>query len=107
MYKFKYFCSDINQFLNGLKIIPVGGYSSVGSNVARESRGTAINTRVRYIFSRRFGHEIISTAILPLSLIQKQLLSVNGESCALSTGYQPRGGLPRNSVHRRITGVTT
>ena len=54
-------------------------YSSVGSDVAWESRDTAIDPRVGPIFSLRFGHEIISTAILPLPLIQVEQLSVNGE----------------------------
>ena len=35
-------------------------------------------------------------AILPL--IQEEQLSAKG--CALSTGYLPQGGLPRNSVDR-------
>ena len=39
-------------------------------------------------------------AILPLLLIQEEQLSVNGKECVLSTGYLPRGGLPRNSVDR-------
>ena len=56
-----------------------GCHSSVGSDVAWESRGTAIDPRVRHIFSRRFGHENISTTILPLPLIQEEHLSVNGE----------------------------
>ena len=56
-----------------------GRYSSVDSDVAWESRGTAIDPRVRHIFSWRFGHETISTAILPLPLIQEEHLSVNGE----------------------------
>ena len=56
-----------------------GRYSPVGSDVAWESSGTAIDPRVRHIFSGRFGHEIISTAILPLLLIQEEQLSVNGE----------------------------
>ena len=46
----------------------------------------------------KFGHEIISTAILPLPLIQEEQLMA--KECALSTGYLPRGGLPRNSVDR-------
>ena len=78
-------------------------YSSVGSDVAWESRGTGINLRVWHIFSRRFGHEIVSTAILPIPLIQEDQLSVNGrlaKGCALSTGYLLRGGLPRNSMDR-------
>ena len=53
-----------------------GRYSSVGSDVAWESRGTAIDPRVRHIFR---GHGIISAAILPLPLIQEEQLSVNGE----------------------------
>ena len=56
-----------------------GRHSSVGSDIALESRGTAIDPRVRCIFSLRFGHENISTAILPLPLIQEEHLSVNGE----------------------------
>ena len=43
-----------------------GRNSSVGSDVSWESRGN-------------FGHENISTAILPLLLIQEEQLSVNGE----------------------------
>ena len=38
-----------------------------------------IDPHVRHIFSPGFGHEIISTAILPLLLIQEEQLSVNGE----------------------------
>ena len=52
-----------------------------------------------FIFGTSF-HEIISTAILPLPLIQEEQLSVIAKICALSTGYLPRGGLPRNSVDR-------
>ena len=32
-----------------------------------------------HVFPDRVGHEIISTAILPLPLIQEDQLSVNGE----------------------------
>ena len=53
--------------------------SWVGSDVAWESRGAAIDPRVRHMFSWKFGHENISTAILPLPLIQEEHLSVNGE----------------------------
>ena len=56
-----------------------GSYSSVSSDVTWESRGTAIDPRVQHIFALRFGHEIISTAILPLPLIQEEQLSFNGE----------------------------
>ena len=73
---------------------------SVCSDVAWESRGTAIDPRVWHIFSRRFGHKNISTAILPLPLIREEHLSINAKRCALSTGNLLRGGLPRNSVDR-------
>ena len=38
-----------------------------------------MDPRVRHLFSSRFGHENIATAILPLLLIQEEHLSVNGE----------------------------
>ena len=44
----------------------------------------------RHILSWRLGHENISTAILPLPLIQEEQLSVTGKECALSTGKLPR-----------------
>ena len=68
---------------NPSKIFFAGRYSSVGSDVAWESSGTAIDPRIRHIFLRRFGHENIST-----------------KRCALSTGNLLRGGLPSNSVDR-------
>ena len=41
------------------------------------------NPLTRHIFSRIFGHENISMAILPLPLIQEEHLSVNGvKMCA-------------------------
>ena len=52
-------------------------------------------------FCEDFGHENISTAILPLPLIQEEQLSVTGEECALSTCKLPRR-LARNSVVRVI-----
>ena len=39
-------------------------------------------------------------AILPLLLIEKSSCQLMAKGCALSTGYLPRGGLPRNSVNR-------
>ena len=54
---------------------------------------------VRHILSWRLGHENISTAILPLPLIQEEQLSVTGKECALSTGKLPRR-LAQNSVAR-------
>ena len=37
------------------------------------------DSHVRHILSWRLGHENISTAILPLPLIQEEQLSVTGE----------------------------
>ena len=56
-----------------------GRFSSVGSDVYWELRSTAIDPRVQHIFLSRFGHENISTAILPLPLIQEEYLPVNSE----------------------------
>ena len=82
--------------------IHVRRYSTVDCDVAWESRGTAIDPRVQHIFLLRFGHENISRAILSLPLIQEEhlIFQLVAKRCALSTctGYQPRGGLPRNSV---------
>ena len=50
-----------------------------------------------FIITKKFGNEIISTAILPLKKRSCQLMA---KGCALSTGYLARGGLPRNSVDR-------
>ena len=49
----------------------------------------------------------MTTAILPLPLIQEEQLSVNGSmlmanECALSTGKLPLGDFPRTSVVRII-----
>ena len=63
----------------GYTLEPARRHSSVGRDVAWESRGTAIDPCVRHIFSLKFGHENISTAILPLPLIQEEHLSVKGE----------------------------
>ena len=56
-----------------------GRNSLVGSNFAWESWGTVIDPHVWHILLWRFGHENISTAILPLPLIQEEHLSVNGQ----------------------------
>ena len=63
-----------------------------GGDLAWESRGTAIDPRVRHIFSRIFGHEIISTAILPLPLIQEEQLSINGERMCAKYWLPASGG---------------
>ena len=46
----------------------------------------------------KFGHENISTAILPLS--QEEQLSVNAKEFTLSPGELLPGGLPRNGFIR-------
>ena len=74
--------------------------SSVGSDAARDAKCTAIDPRIRHILSKRFGHENISSAILPLSLVQEEQFQFMAKECILSTGKPPLGGLPRNSVVR-------
>ena len=63
--------------------------SSIGSELAWHASGPELDPHIRHILSWRFGHENISTAILPISLIQKEQLSVTGKECALSTGKLP------------------
>ena len=56
-----------------------GRGSSIGSEFARHASGPEFDPHVRHILSWRLGHETISTAILPLPLIQEEQLSVTGE----------------------------
>ena len=56
-----------------------GRGSSIGSVSARYASGPEFEPHVRYILLWRLGHEKISTAILPLPLIQEEQLSVTGE----------------------------
>ena len=56
-----------------------GRGSSIGSESAWHASGPEFDPHVRYILSWRLGHENISTAILPLPLIQEEQLSVTGE----------------------------
>ena len=65
----------------------VGRGSSVGSASAWYEDGHGFDPHVRQHSFVEFGHEIISTAILSLLLIQEVLVN-----CL--------GGLPRNSVDR-------
>ena len=65
-------------------------YSSIGS-----ANGPEFDPHVWIILSWRPDHKKISTAILPLPLIQEEQLSVAGER--MCTKYC-LGGLPRNSV---------
>ena len=77
--------------------------SLVGSDAPWDASNTEIiNPCVRHILSRRFGHENISTAILPLPLIEESSCQLMAKECRLSTYTDklPLGGLPRNSVVR-------
>ena len=56
-----------------------GRGSSIGSEFAWHASGPEFDPQVRHILSWRLGHENISTAILPLPLIQEEQLSVTGE----------------------------
>ena len=53
--------------------------SSVGKEAAVDASGAEIHPHFRHILSWRFGHENISTTILPLPLIQEEHLSVTGK----------------------------
>ena len=56
-----------------------GRGSSIGSEFAWHASGPEFDPYVRHILSWRLGHENISTAILPLPLIQEEQLSVTGK----------------------------
>ena len=56
-----------------------GRGSSIGSVFAWHASGPEFDPHVRHILSWRLGYENISTAILPLPLIQEEQLSVTGE----------------------------
>ena len=58
---------------------PTGRGSSIGSEFAWHASGPEFVPHVRHILSWKLGHENISTAILPLPLIQEEQLSVAGE----------------------------
>ena len=75
----------------------------VGRSVARllAMTPTLISTSMPRILSRRFGHENIFTAMLPLPLIQEELLSGFGRKNTLFTGKLCPRGSPRNN--ERIT----
>ena len=90
-------CGDLEDFIAGVDSIPdrnvidytinkegerfceTGRGSSIGSEFAWHASGPEFDPTVRPILSWRLGHENISTAILPLPLIQEEQLSVTGE----------------------------
>ena len=51
----------------------------IGSESDWHASGPEFDPHVRHILSWRLGHENVSTAILPLLLIQEEQLSVTGE----------------------------
>ena len=65
-----------------------GHGSSIGSVFAWHASGPEFDPHIRHILSWRLGHENISTAILPLPLIQEEQLLA--KECTLSTGKLPR-----------------
>ena len=67
-------CSNIMAHLDG-----TGRGSSIGSEFAWHASGPEFDPHVRHMLSWRLGRENISTAILPLPLIQEEQLSVTGE----------------------------
>ena len=65
--------------MNGFSIeIHTRRGSSIGNVFAWHASGPEFDPHVRHILSWRLGHENISTAILPLPLIQEEHLSVTG-----------------------------
>ena len=62
-----------------MKLLPWSATSSIGRVYAWHASGPEFDPYVQHILSWRLGHENISTAILPLSLIQEEQLSVTGE----------------------------
>ena len=69
------------------KLSLTGRGSSIGGEFAWHASGPEFDSHVRLILSWRLGHENISTAILPLPLIQEEQLLA--KDCALSTGKLP------------------
>ena len=65
--------------LGKIQVSLTGCGSSIGSESAWHASGPEFDPHVRHILSWRLGHENISTAILPLPLIQEEQLSVTGE----------------------------
>ena len=57
-----------------------GRGSSIGSMFAWHAIGPVFDPHVRHMLSWRIGDENISTAILPLPLIQEEQLSMTGVS---------------------------
>ena len=84
--------NDISQSL-GLDLVNITVYAKVYQNIPRQgtvarseasslgmqASGPELDPHVRHILSWRLRHENISTAILPLPLVQEEQLSFTGE----------------------------
>ena len=70
---------DLLQTAISSILYETGRGSSIESVFAWHASGPEFDPHVRHILSWRLGHENISTAILPLPLIQEEQLSVTGE----------------------------
>ena len=62
-----------------LRNCETGRGSSIGSDFVWHASGPEFDPHIWHILSWRLGHENVSTAILPLPLIQEEQLSVTGE----------------------------
>ena len=74
-----YFSRDFAVLKYCLPDIFTGRGSAIGSEFAWHASGPEFDPHVRHILSWRLGRENVSTAILPLPLIQGEQLSVTGE----------------------------
>ena len=74
--------------------------SSIGCTSAWYADGRVFDPQVRQHSFVKFGREIISMAILSLSLIQEGQLSVNGERLFTKVLVNCLGGLPMNGVDK-------
>ena len=85
MVPFVIVCQTLSALRKELQLVlwshlPVTGRgSSIGSEFAWHASGPEFDPHVRHILSWRLGRENISTAILPLPLIQEEQLTVTGE----------------------------
>ena len=76
MLSFSCYCSALGKPLQEWY---AGHGSSIGSVSAWLASGPEFDSHFWHILSWRLGHEKIPTAILPLTLIQEEQLSVTGE----------------------------
>ena len=60
------------MFQHKIDCVLTGCGSSIGSEFAWHGSGPEFDPHIRHILSWRLGHENISTAILPLPLIQEE-----------------------------------